>query len=137
MATDLTGGLGPLIVVREDRPTLHSYDDAGMFQKALGERWPDQMVEVIYQISYVPPLKRKESDWLDVDDPRESIQLGGSAGHNVDVAGNPDIRLPTMDDKQAVRAYYGAEVCRVVVRTDVIREPDGSGHGAARHLYGG
>ena len=127
-----------LIISREERPTLLSYDEAGAFREALKERWDDQMVEVIYQISFVPWEKRKESDWLDVDDPRESIQLGGSAGHNVDVAGNPEIRLPTMDEKQAVRAYYGALACRAVVRTDVIRSPDGDGtSGAVRHLYGG
>ena len=130
---------GPLIVVREDRPTLHSYDKTDAFREALGERWPDQMVEVIYQISFVEPMKRKESDWLDVDDPGvESIQLGGSAGHNVDVAGKPEFRLPTMDEKQAVRAYYGAQACRAVVRTGIIRSPDGDdGKGAVRHLYGG
>lgn len=130
---------GPLIKVGgRDHRVIHAYENANHFTRALEERYPDQTVVVVIQVSYVPMGSRKESDWVDVEVFDGPFRWGGSSGKDIGVDGKPETRLPKERELRAHAQRYGALAARASVRSTVLKAVDGGVEGRpARHLYGG
>ncbi len=129
---------GPLIKVGgPDYRVIHAYENADHFTRALAERYPDQTVTVVIQVTYVDREHRGEMDYVDVEVYDGPFTWGGSVGKDVDVGGRAETRLPTERELLEFRRRYGAIGARASVRSTVLRPiGDGVDGRPAQHLYG-
>lgn len=121
------GPSGPVIVTKPGRRPLHSYRDAGAFERALEDKHGDQRVTCILQVSYAEPRYseelgghyRREDEWIDAEVFEGPFRWGGVLDKDVGSDGKPALRGPDRRELLACAARHGAKAARAVFRTDV------------------